>query len=201
MKETENAPVLENKAELPREAEPAAPKSDVDEIVQAHKRRTALVIYLMILFVAAFVFVVISMISQNNKLKDRGDSALDRAKNYYEQNLELTEKNKALTEEKNTLTAQLDAAHEDQRTLSEEAEGLTAELARLQEEKNALQQRYDDEAAATKQLLLALNALNDDDAEAFAAAMAALEPIADKLTPEGSTLYQSMVEDIEPTDQ
>ena len=166
-----------------------------DEIVLAHKRRTALVLYLAILFVAALIFVIVSMVSQNQKLKDSSASALDKAvalqdnvrdlkqqvRTLTKEKQELANENQALTEEIANYTAQI-----------ESLETLQTQFEDLQAEYEAASQQLEEKNLASDLLIRAQNALTEENEEAFLAAMQELAGHTSQLSEAQTALYEAL---------
>lgn len=185
------------------EKQPAAPGKTPDEVVQAHKRRTALVLYLAILFGVALLLVTFSMITQNQKLMDSSTSAIDRAEALQNENRELLRKQISLTEQAEALQNELNAANAQIEAEQEAAEAARAELAGEQEKTKALNDQItglEQQLGAAKDacdlLLQAKAALDAGDEEAFVAAMTALESEQTHFGPEAAALYEALTAEL-----
>ena len=194
---------MDNKKEIKAEATPETAEKkplnqkEIDEIVLAHRRRTALVMYLLVLFAVALIFVVISMISQNSKMKqleDWGDSAVDRVQKLVAENDSLKQRQTELEAETASLQTQLAERDASLAQLETQAAQLADEKAALADELEALRGDKEDAEAAYELLLQAVQAQADGDNEALAAALKALAPVRDKLSEQGQSLYQSLLE-------
>lgn len=182
-----------------------------DEIVLAHKRRTALVLYLAILFVAALAFVAISLFSQNQKmntknqeLRDNSESVLDRAEKLQDRNRELQEENKKLDEQIKALenvSAEYDILFEEFQTLQQKNQELQTQVEEQQTTLTEQKQALQDKDAAADLLLQAQAAFAAADTEAFRATMEALKPLQEQLSTEGKALYQTLLETLQPSEE
>ena len=113
-------------------------KTGLDE-----KRKSALLRYIAILFAVAFVLVLLSLFGQmrNSKttiseLSQSSTSALQKAEQLQQDNLELSEENAELTQDKKFLQQQVEQ-------LTEEVEALEKELEAALEKQAELQEAYD----------------------------------------------------------
>lgn len=183
------------------EAETKPTAKETNEVVLAHKRRTALILYLAILFGAALLFVVISMVTQNQKLMATSSSALDRAEALQSENRELQEQNQALTERIETLEseqadalAQAEQAANAYSELEKAHDELSASYAALEQEIETLKQTSEEVKTAYELLLTALSASEDGKKSEFQSAMEALAPMKELLGEEGLALYELLAE-------
>lgn len=115
-------------------------KSGLDE-----NRKSALLRYVAIMFAVAFVLVLLSMLGQmrNSKtaiseLSQSSSSALQRAEQLQQDNLELTEANAELMQDKKFLRQQVEQLTEEVETLEEKLETARQEQAELKEAYEAL---------------------------------------------------------------
>lgn len=189
-------------------------QQNVDEIVAAHKRRTALILYLLVLFMAAMIFVVFSMLSQNKKLTNTNASALERAQALQDENRKLDDSNRKLEEknqkleeenkrlkasneelqaENETYSSQVEAAEQ----LEKDYEALQAQAGTLQTANDELQQTVGDKDKASDLLCKALAAQDAGDDAAFAEAVNALSAYEKVLSPEQTALYTRLLSTLE----
>lgn len=183
------------------EAETKPTAAETNEVVLAHKRRTALILYLAILFGAALLFVIVSMVSQNQKLMDTSNSALDRAEALQSENRELQDQNQALTERIETLESeQADALAQAEQAASVHSElekahdELSASYAALEQENEALKKTSEEIKTAYDLLLTAQAASEDGKKSEFQSAMDALSPMKELLGEEGLALFELLAE-------
>ena len=104
------------------------------------KRKQSLLRYIAIMFVVAFVLVLISLVGQTRsigKLSQSSASALQRAE-------ELQNTNRELTEQIRELETQLAEADEHAQALQEENDALTEDVQEKTNEINALQQQIEE---------------------------------------------------------
>ena len=154
------------------------------------KNRNALLRYMVILFVVAFMIVGLSLLvqmrnSQNTitALNQTSASALQNAEQLQQQNRMLIEENDRLQTGMYELEESLEAS-EQQAKLTE------GELASVTQEREQLQAQID----IYELLLQALQARQSSDAVAYDAAMKALAEVQDRLSPAGAELYQQLSE-------
>lgn len=115
-------------------------KTGLDE-----KRKSALLRYIAILFAIAFVLVLLSMFGQMrnsqtaiSELSQSSSSALQKAEQLQQDNLELTEENNELSQDKKFLQQQVEQLTEEVEALEKELETALQEHAELKETYEAL---------------------------------------------------------------
>ena len=189
--------------EPPHEPEPPQPEKPVSQ----RSRNMALLRYFAIMFVAAFVLVLLSFLQQRrdsrqtiSELSQNASSALTRAEQLQadnraltEQNTELTEKNQDLTEQLSSLETQLQQLREEMEAVSngtQEADQKIKDLeARLEEAEN----RQRESARAYELLLSARRALDEERVDDFIAAMSQLADMTSSLDTQGTAVYQELL--------
>lgn len=158
------------------------------------KYRNALLRYMVILFVVAFLIVSLSLLvqmrnSQNTitALNQTSASALQNAE-------QLQQQNQALTEENDALQATIRELEDRLEDLEQQAKLTEGELTSVKQEQEQAQEQTQAQFDAYELLLKAQQARQNEDAEAFDAAMASLAEVQDNLSPAGAELYKQLSE-------
>lgn len=157
-----------------------------NDIVREHRKKNTFLAYLTILFVVAFLLVLLSYLMQLrdsratiSELNESNISVLANAQR-------LQQANEALSGENADLREQLRNARDAQAELQTQLEAA----------ETAQQTAADDVAAAYEALLLARGARDSGDHAVFLGAMQTLEPLAGYLSAEGTVLYQQLKLDL-----
>ena len=161
------------------------------------KNRNALLRYMVILFVVAFLIVSLSLLvqmrnSQNTitALNQTSASALQNAEQLQQQNQALTREHDALQETIHELEDSIEELEQEIRLTESELTSVKQEQAQVQEQSQA---RID----AYELLLRALQARQNEDMGAFNTAMDALAEVQENLSPAGAELYKQLSETTE----
>lgn len=120
-------------------------KSGLDET-----RKNALIRYIAILFAVAFVLVLLSMFGQMkdskttiSELSQSSSSALQRAEQLQEENMELTQEQEELAQDKKFLQQQVEQLTEEVESLQEQADIAAEDLEKAQQQQEALLEAYE----------------------------------------------------------
>ena len=113
-------------------------------------RKSALMRYIAILFAVAFVLVLLSLLGQMrdsksaiSELSQSSSSAIARAEQLQEENLELTEENGELAQDKKFLQQQVEQLTEDAAAVQEEWDELSKELDTAREKQAKTLEAYE----------------------------------------------------------
>ena len=197
--------------ETPREILPEeAPKEAAEELPGedhtpepeggpslSKRRRIAVVSYLALLFVVAFVLVAISLASENRKYNDKASSALQKAEVLQQENADLQKETKALTKQVSELQAQLDAVQLQNEYAEAEYAAMDTELKRTQAALNEQTEITAAQQEAADLLFTAVTAWRGSNLQEFRAEMEDLETRKGDLTPAALSVYEFLVGELE----
>ena len=185
------------------------PPADPSQVLSP-KRRTALVMYLAILFAVAFLLVAVMMVVETQKLKTMNQELQDSSQKtsatltgsinaLQEENQKLAEANEALTARIQELEQAAAEAGQKAGEQQAEIERLTGEQQRLEQEKQTIQQqlqeqekRVQDAIAVSELLHSALAADEEGDLEALQGILDQIEPLQDLLSPTERDIYEEL---------
>ena len=178
------------------------------------RRRTALVMYLAILFAAAFLFVALMMVFEAKKLKTMNQELQDSSQKnaasltsninaLQAENQKLSETNEGLTAQIGELEAAAAVAETEKAELqaeidrlNEEAEALESaraeELGSLQAQIDELTQKAEDAVTVSELLHQAMAADEEGDLEGLQALLDQIEELKDLLSPTEADIYEEL---------
>ena len=174
------------------------------------RRRSALVMYLAILFAVAFLFVALMMVFEAKRLKamnqelrassqQTSDSLTSRITSLQAENQELSEKNDGLTAQITELEAAAAAAETEQASLQAEIDRLTeeeaahsAEVESMQAQIDELTQRAADAVTVSELLHQAMAADEEGDMEGLRELLEQIEELKDLLSPTEQDIYEEL---------
>lgn len=189
---TKAAHLIEEKpAEEAKEEKPA---EEVKEPVP-QSRNKALIFYITLLFSAAFVLVLVSLlvtiVQQKNssdtihQLNENASSALSHAE-------QLQNDNRLLLEERDELRDTLDKLTEETEDLEQQLSKAQQQIASLEEAEEAQTQEKEKQLEAYEKLLAAQSCLDQELIPDFEEAMAELKNLTDYLSERGLSLYEEL---------
>lgn len=189
---TKAAHLIEEKpAEEAKEEKPA---EEVKEPVP-QSRNKALIFYITLLFSAAFVLVLVSLlvtiVQQKNssdtihQLNENASSALSHAE-------QLQNDNRLLLEERDELRDTLDQLSEENEDLEKRLSKAQQQIASLEEAEEAQTQEKEKQLEAYEKLLAAQSCLDQELIPDFEEAMAELAEMTDYLSERGLSLYEEL---------
>ena len=184
--------------------EPEPPKQE--KPVSQRNRNMALLRYLTLMFVVAFVLVLISFLQQRDsrqtisELNQNASSALIRAEQLQEdnrglsqQNMELSQHNVELTGQLSNLENQLEQALAELEVAKADLEQTNESYKALQTELEAMKTNADTDRRTYELLLTAQKALENAEVQEYADAMHQLSELTEHLDANGKELYQQLL--------
>ena len=185
------------------------PPADPSQVLSP-KRRSALVMYLAILFAVAFLLVAVMMVVETQKLKTMNQELKDSSQKtsatltgsinaLQEENQKLAEANEALTAQIQELEQAAAEAGQQAGEQQAEIERLTGEQQRLEQEKQEIQQqlqdqekRVEDAITVSELLQSALAADEEGDLERLQELLDQIEPLKELLSPTEADIYEEL---------
>lgn len=168
----------------------------------SEKRKTALLRYLAILFVVAFLFVAVSLVIQMHssqatisELNKNNSSALANAEQLQEQNRQLQDEAR---EQRETIDTQQDTIAELQQQLSElekEEDALTAQTDELQQQLSETQSALLGAKRAYDALITAMGCESREGNVTFSRAMDTVEANKQYLSESALAIYEALLEE------
>ena len=162
------------------------------------KRRTSLIIYLAILFLAALAVVTLSLVIQIRGNTEQYNTISQKA-------YALQEKNEELQKEKETQRQEYETLRQEADRLTKENEQLRTQIETQQSEYAQLQEKLDAANAQTDRILLAYDLLSDvraaaeaQDSTAFQNAVKTLEPLYSCLNERAQAEYDALLNAMTP---
>lgn len=194
----------ERTEEIPEELTKALPEEDHTPEPEggpslSRRRRIAVVSYLALLFVVAFVLVAISLISESrkNQANAEASSALQKVEAVQAENRALQEEAKDLNRQISDLQAQLDAIQLQNEYAEAEYAAMNAELQRAQAALNEQTEITAAQQEAADLLFSALYAWRNSDPETFRADMKDLATRQGDLSPTALSVYEFLIGELD----
>lgn len=176
------------------------PEQETPQPALSGKRRSALVIYLAILFIVALAVVTLSLVIQIHNNTEQYQTIAERA-------YSLQEENTQLARQQESQAAEILALQEDVETLRTDAEEKQTELDRLSGENDALRSEADTlkEDIEKTQLAYSLlakakDAYEKEDAGTLLSVMDELTPLKDWLGVEAKTEFNALLTALDETE-